>query len=500
MCSPRWRRWPPKNWTSDREQVRMMPPATGLSPDEGITAGSLSIQHSGAALRLVCAEAGAATWPSPRTGSACAQEKLVADGRIIGADGRATSYWELADETVLDRPATGGCQPKPASGYRVVGTAWPGSTCRTSSPAGPATPRTVIRTACLRPGRPAARARRDAGRPETAAGAGAARRGRGGAGRRLPRRGRRARRGRAARRRPAPRRRQLGEPPDAAGRGRPAGLPGLGAHCRHHGRSARRGRAPGQAPPVRSVPCAGDVPPALPRARLPRAVQRHRPGQRPGDWNRPADCRSGRTPRECYTLRGEIARALGIAAGDNHGDPRGGRGLLRPQRRRRRRAGRRPARLGRPGQPVQVVWTRADELGWAPFGAAAVVRISAETDQAEDVLSWRHEIWGNGHFDPARHRTPSVALLGGRSLRGRAGNRGRRGTAAGPRRRRRPQCRARATTFPRTRWSTTAAEMPLRTSALRSLGAFLNVFAAESFMDELAAVRRDPVEYRLSLT
>ena len=42
-------------------------------------------------------------------------------------------------------------------------------------------------------------------------------------------------------------------------------------------------------------------------------------------------------------------------------------------------------------------------------------------------------------------------------------------------------------------------DMPLRTSALRSLGAFLNVFAAESFMDELAlAVGRDPVEYRLA--
>jgi CO/xanthine dehydrogenase Mo-binding subunit len=42
-------------------------------------------------------------------------------------------------------------------------------------------------------------------------------------------------------------------------------------------------------------------------------------------------------------------------------------------------------------------------------------------------------------------------------------------------------------------------EMPLRTSALRSLGAFLNVFAAESFMDELAlAAGRDPVEYRLA--
>jgi CO/xanthine dehydrogenase Mo-binding subunit len=41
--------------------------------------------------------------------------------------------------------------------------------------------------------------------------------------------------------------------------------------------------------------------------------------------------------------------------------------------------------------------------------------------------------------------------------------------------------------------------MPLRTSALRSLGGFANVFAIESFMDELAsAAGRDPVEYRLA--
>jgi nicotinate dehydrogenase subunit B len=42
-------------------------------------------------------------------------------------------------------------------------------------------------------------------------------------------------------------------------------------------------------------------------------------------------------------------------------------------------------------------------------------------------------------------------------------------------------------------------QMPLRTSALRSLGAHLNVFAAESFMDELAAeAGRDPLEFRLA--
>jgi CO/xanthine dehydrogenase Mo-binding subunit len=41
-------------------------------------------------------------------------------------------------------------------------------------------------------------------------------------------------------------------------------------------------------------------------------------------------------------------------------------------------------------------------------------------------------------------------------------------------------------------------EMPLRVSALRALGAYMNIFSIESFMDELAAAARaDPVEFRL---
>ena len=40
--------------------------------------------------------------------------------------------------------------------------------------------------------------------------------------------------------------------------------------------------------------------------------------------------------------------------------------------------------------------------------------------------------------------------------------------------------------------------MPLRVSALRALGAYMNVFSIESFMDELAqAAGADPVEFRL---
>ena len=42
--------------------------------------------------------------------------------------------------------------------------------------------------------------------------------------------------------------------------------------------------------------------------------------------------------------------------------------------------------------------------------------------------------------------------------------------------------------------------MPLRTSALRALGAHLNVYAIESVVDELAALAGvDPVEYRLRM-
>ena len=107
----------------DVGRVRMTAAATDLSPDEGMTAGSLSIQQSGAALREVCAEARDLYLTIAAEKLAVPKEDLaVDDGRITGSDGSATSYWELADETVLDRPASGGAKPKPDSDYRVVGT------------------------------------------------------------------------------------------------------------------------------------------------------------------------------------------------------------------------------------------------------------------------------------------------------------------------------------------------------------------------------------------
>ena len=54
--------------------------------------------------------------------------------------------------------------------------------------------------------------------------------------------------------------------------------------------------------------------------------------------------------------------------------------------------------------------------------------------------------------------------------------------------------------FPRQRVvSHSIKEMPIRVSALRTLGAYANVFATESFMDELAlAAGADPVAFRLA--
>src|ERR1700748_2343162 len=110
----------------DVARVRMFAAVTGISPDEGTTAGSLSIQHSGAALRVACAEAraiylgvAAGRWDMP------VGALTVQDGTIAAQDGRATSYWELADDQLLDRPAAGLADPKAVPDYRIVGTSVP---------------------------------------------------------------------------------------------------------------------------------------------------------------------------------------------------------------------------------------------------------------------------------------------------------------------------------------------------------------------------------------
>jgi CO/xanthine dehydrogenase Mo-binding subunit len=151
------------------------------------------------------------------------------------------------------------------------------------------------------------------------------------------------------------------------------------------------------------------------------------------------------------------------------------------------------------GRPVRLLWSRADELSWAPFGPAMAVEVEADLDADGAILAWRHDIWSNGHVNrPGRARLP--ALLAAAHVEApfeRPISTNPTIAAGGGADRNAVPC------YDLPAWrirSHRLLAMPIRTSALRSLGGFANVFAIESFLDELAAARgEDPLAHRLRL-
>ena len=150
-----------------------------------------------------------------------------------------------------------------------------------------------------------------------------------------------------------------------------------------------------------------------------------------------------------------------------------------------------------PGRPVRVQWSRADEMTHAPFGAAMAIEIEAGLDTDNEIVSWRHSIWSNGHAArPGRAAKP--ALLAGTEIT----NPFPRTISTNP-----PQAnggggdRNSIPLYDFPSWkieSHRLLSMPIRTSALRTLGAQGNVFAIECMLDEIAAARgEDPVAFRL---
>ena len=152
------------------------------------------------------------------------------------------------------------------------------------------------------------------------------------------------------------------------------------------------------------------------------------------------------------------------------------------------------------GRPVQVQWMRDDEFQWEPYGPAMVVETRAALDADGRIVEWVLDTWSSGHTSrPARVKTETrisslrsaweIAKPASRIEQADAGGVGgiSRNAIA-------------LYDFPRQRVVThRVEEVPLRTSSMRALGAYANVFASESFMDELAeAARRDPVEFRLA--
>src|SRR6185436_19266034 len=95
------------------ERVRMIPVDTTRSPNEGVTAGSNSIEAGGAALRAAAAEARSIVFAKASEHLAAPPDRLIVkDGTITVAGGLGRiSYWELAAETPLASEATGSVAP-----------------------------------------------------------------------------------------------------------------------------------------------------------------------------------------------------------------------------------------------------------------------------------------------------------------------------------------------------------------------------------------------------
>jgi CO/xanthine dehydrogenase Mo-binding subunit len=147
-----------------------------------------------------------------------------------------------------------------------------------------------------------------------------------------------------------------------------------------------------------------------------------------------------------------------------------------------------------PSAPVRVQWMREQEHGWEPFGPAMVTKLKASLDGEGKIADWNFEVWSNTH---SMRPGGAGCLLAGQHMA--------QPFAVPP---------AKPIPLPEGGGDRNAIplysfpnahvvhhfipDMPIRVSAMRSLGAYHNVFSIESFMDELAALAgADPIEFRL---
>jgi CO/xanthine dehydrogenase Mo-binding subunit/aerobic-type carbon monoxide dehydrogenase small subunit (CoxS/CutS family) len=477
----------------DLARVRMAPVSTSTSPDEGVTSGSRSVQDSGSALRQACAQARELLL-------AAAADRLagrlagrpgalsVTDGQIL-ASGRPTglSYWSLATPGTLDRAAGDPVPTRPSGAWTVAGRA----AARIDLP-DKVTGRPRFIHDLVLPGMLFGRVVRP---PSVAA--------------------------------------ELSElPAIRLGSGdllvRDGSFVGVVAQTdRAALRAARRvaraaqwklADSPGPLPDERDLRAFLLATPSEPQP----VVEQPDPGAAAtvsrtltAEFTRPFVAHASMAPscaiarwdgdsvtvwshsQGIFPLRGAIAAGLGLAAGQvtvHHVEGAGVYGQNGADD-----AAIDAVLLARAaaGRPVRVQWTREDEMRWAPFGPAMLAQLSAGLDPAGRIVTWRQDVWSNGFVGrPGTGGEPRLLALthlaGGPPMP--PAPDGPPTGAMGSTRNAVPGYRIPDLHVTRHR----LLDMPIRTSSLRSLGAHLNVFAIESFMDELAAeADADPVRFRL---
>jgi nicotinate dehydrogenase subunit B len=467
-------------------RVRVASVSTSISPNEGITAGSLSVQDSGSALRQACAQARDLLLDAAATRLGVPRAELaVADGQILADAPTGLSYWTLAQPGVLDRPADVPVPSRPPGEWSVAGRSAP----RLDIP-DKVTGRPRFLHDLTMPGmaygrvvRPPARAAALTGLADLDLGRDVL----------LVRDGsflgvvapadRAARRaaGRVAR---AARWRTVPSLPDARD------LRGFMLAAPSEEQTVADQPGGDAADPATRTLTAEFTRPFLAHASVaPSCAIARWDGGSVTVW-----CHS----QGIFLLRDAIAAGLGLEAGQVTVHYVEGAGVY----------GQNGADdvamdavlLARavPGRAVRVQWTREDEMSWSPLGSAMLARLSAGLDARGRILTWRQDVWSNGFMGrPTLGGEPRLLALthraGGRPMS--PAPDGQPANWMGASRNSVPGYDIPGMHVTRHR----LLDMPIRTSSLRSLGAHLNVFAIECFMDELAAAAAaDPVGFRLA--
>jgi nicotinate dehydrogenase subunit B len=468
-------------------RVRVAPVSTGTSPNEGITAGSLSVQDSGSALRQACAHARALLLDAAASRLGVAYTALdVDDGEIRSVDGpTGLSYWTVVQPGMLDRPADALAPSRVAADWSVAGRSAP----RLDIPdkvtgRHPFLHDIVMRgMAYGRVLRPPARAAELTELADL----------------------------------------DIGDEVVLVRDGSFLGV--VGPTDRTARLAAGRVAAAAQWQTAPSLPDERDLRGFLLSSRAEKETVVDQPDgdaaaraarTLTAEFTRPflahasvaPSCAIARWDGDSVTvwchsqgifiLRDAIAAGLGLDAGQVTVHYVEGAGVY----------GQNGADdvamdavlLARalPGRAVRVQWTREDEMCWPPLGSAMLARLSAGLDSDGRIVTWRQDVWSNGFMGrPTLGGEPRLLALTQ--------------LAAG-----RPM--SPSPDGPPANWMGASRnsvpgydipgmhvtrhqllDMPIRTSSLRSLGAHLNVFAIESFMDELAGEAGvDPLRFRLA--
>jgi nicotinate dehydrogenase subunit B len=468
-------------------RVRVASVSTSTSPNEGITAGSLSVQDSGSALRQACAQVRDLLLDAAATRLGVSHAELaVVDGQIQTADApTGLSYWTVAQPGMLDRPADVPVPSRPPGEWSVAGRSAPRLDIPDKVTGRPRFLHDLVLAGMAygRVVRPPARAADLTGLADLDLGSEVV----------LVRDGsflgvvaetdRAALRaaGRVAR---AARWRTTPSLPDARD------LRGFLLAAPSQAQTVVDQPDGDAAGPATRTLTAEFTRPFLAHASVaPSCAIARWDGESVTVW-----CHS----QGIFLLRDAIAAGLGLDAGQVTVQYVQGAGVY----------GQNGADdvaldavlLARavPGRAVRVQWTREDEMCWSPMGSAMLVRVSAGLDAEGRIVTWRQDVWSNGFMGrPTSGGEPRLLALthlaGGRPM------------SPAPDLQPANWMGASRNSVPGydipdmhvTRHR--LLDMPIRTSSLRSLGAHLNVFAIECFMDELAgAAGADPVRFRLA--